>query len=729
MKILLTNLLLFIALTLTAQLDPVKWSYDTKKISNTEYDLIFTANIQDGWTIYSQYLESDDGPVRTSFDFFKNPDYQLVGKASEGGGKKTMYDNVFGMELIKFYHNAIFTQRIKVTPGKALKIKGYHTSMACDASKCLPPKEVDFEFNILPSGNTETPPPPVPANKPTNNKPQTALKNNTTNKATSVGEKKNDNIIVAPVTETGIPATDTSANQTNAAQTDIAAPQDENFKGFFDAKREIDASKWQQECGNEIEEVTNSTSNWWTFVLGFFGGLLALLTPCVFPMIPLTVSYFTKSSKDRASGIRNALIYGSSIILIYCIIGIVLTSIFGPTVLNEMSTDMYFNLIFFIVFVIFAISFFGYFEITLPSSWANSTDRAADQGGLIGIFFMAFTLALVSFSCTGPIIGTLLVQTVSGENDMLFGLAPVKPLMGMLGFSSALALPFGLFAAFPSWLNSLPKSGSWMTNVKVTLGFLELALALKFLSTADMVRHWNFLKFELFLGLWIIIFLCLALYQFGFIRFPHDAPLKRITLPRWIIGLSSLLFVGYIANGLINYKPLSLLSGLAPPVHYNFFRPMTCPHGLDCYHDIDEALAVAQKDNKPLFVDFTGYGCVNCRKMEENVWVKPEINTYLKDKYVLVSLYVDDQKRLFPDSKQMYLLDKVTNQKLRTEGSKWAAYQISNFGKNSQPYYVLMHNDGKTLLNKPRDYTPNVKVYENFLACGLDAFNKLSASK
>ncbi len=501
-----------------------------------------------------------------------------------------------------------------------------------------------------------------------------------------------------------------------AAMTDAA--KSKHFKGFFNTKRDIDSENPISDCGTKKEEENKSL--WWIFLLGMGGGLFALLTPCVFPLIPLTVSFFTGTGKTRAEGIRKALIYGLSIIVIYVSMGTILTGIFGPTILNQMATNAYINTIFFILFVVFAISFFGAFEITLPSSWANKSDKAADKGGLMGIFFMAFTLAIVSFSCTGPIIGSLLVQSASGA-DALFGLIPRQPLVGMFGFSLALALPFTLFAIFPAWLSNLPKSGSWMNNVKVTLGFLELALALKFLSIADMVKHWGILKFELFMVLWILIFLGLGLYHLGVYRFKNESK-KRPGLFRLALGIASLLFVGYMAKGLYNYQSMSLLSGLAPPVHYNYLRPMDCPYNLNCFKDFDEAVTYAKEVNKPLFVDFTGYGCVNCRDMEENVWNQSEIFKHLNENYVVVSLYVDDGKRLFPDNKQQFLIDENNGRKLRTVGSKWAAFQTNNFNVSTQPLYVLMDNDGKTLLNNPTPYTPDVKEYEAFLDCGLKTF-------
>ncbi|MBK8969716.1 MAG: thioredoxin family protein [Lewinellaceae bacterium] len=713
-SLLLTLLAFSTAASIFAQ-NPVKWAYTTKDAGNGQVDLIFTASIDEGWTTYSQFLESEDGPVPTSFTFQEGPHFELKGKTEESGDKFTKYDNVFGMKLTKFKHKGIFTQRVKINdPGKP--ITGYLTFMVCNDEMCLPPKDVDFEFKITPpAGTTNTPKPDAtPAPDKTNVPPTGTVKNGgDTGAAPATDQSENTGTDIA-VTATGV---DESPN---------VKPADPNFQGFFDAKREINPAKFVNTCSAPVEE---SSSLWWVFIAGFLGGLIALLTPCVFPMIPLTVSFFTKRSKDRATGLRNAIWYSSSIVIIYVGIGILLTSIFGPTILNEMSTDMYFNLLFFAVFVIFALSFFGLFEITLPSSWVNQSDKMADKGGMIGIFFMAFTLALVSFSCTGPIVGTLLVETAKGNaGDALLGIIPARPLVGMTGFGLALALPFGLFAMFPGWLQSLPRSGNWMDNVKVTLGFVELALAFKFLSTADMVRHWGILKFELFIGLWFLCALLLGLYQFGLLPKLKGAAGKP-GIARAVVGGLALLFAGYLGNGLLKYQSLSLLSGIAPPVHYNFFKPMDCPHSLDCYKDFDEGLKVAQLENKPLFVDFTGYGCVNCRKMEETVWNKAEILQHLKNNYVVVSLYVDDQARLFPEDKFKYLLDPNTGEKMRTVGDKWSSFQINNFNRNSQPWYVLMHNDGKTLLNEPRGYTPEVEEYRAFLDCGYDAFAQMKSKE
>lgn len=708
---LLAAVLMCFAANMLAQ-NPLHWSFTSKDVGNGQFDLVLTCKVDDGWYTYSQFQETEDGPLPTELTFEEGPHFKLVGKAKETG-VFTVFDKVFVVKLNKFKHEATFTQRVQVTD-QTKPITGYVSAMACDEEKCLAPKQTEFSFVVKPAAaaptRTEektpgsgTVPTPAPGSTTPDKGGQTSA-----------------------ATPTGLPETigvDQPVNQSTS--TALATPTDPNFMGFFDTKRDINSAQFVNSCSAEIEE---NNSLWWVFGAGFLGGLLALLTPCVFPMIPLTVAFFTKRSPNRATGLRNAIWYGASIVIIYVSIGIGVTLAFGASTLNEMSTDMYFNLLFFGIFIAFALSFFGLFEISLPSSWVNSSDKMADRGGLLGIFFMAFTLALVSFSCTGPIVGTLLVETAkSNAGSEIFGFIPARPLVGLSGFGFALALPFALFAMFPGWLNSLPKSGGWMDNVKITLGFLELALALKFLSTADMVRHWGILKFELFLGFWLVIAALLALYQFGVLKIKGNS--GRPGIGRLTVGLMATALTAYLGWGLFNYQSLSLLSGIAPPVHYNYFRPMDCPHGLNCYHDFDEALAAAKRENKPLFVDFTGYGCVNCRKMEEGVWKEPVILTHLKDRYILLSLYVDDQERLFPDSKFKYLLDSKTGEKIRTKGDKWAQFESSNFGKISQPLYVLMSNDGKTLLNQPRGYTPDVEVYKAFLDCGYEAFQQVKDRK
>jgi len=699
-----TLIVALLSFSVSAQ-NPVKWSFSAKDAGNCQVDLIFTATIEDGWYTYSQFLESEDGPVPTSLTFQQDPNFKLIGKAKESGEIIKVYDKVFDMNLTKFKHKAILTQRVELKdPSKP--ITGYLGFMVCNDEMCLPPKDVDFSFKIP------------------------ALKNcGSTGAVQEVPAGTTEEVAKQ---ETPLP--DSAATQTAGPE----APNDPNFKGFFYSKRpEIKATEFSGNCGDTSAEGSSDSGSWVSlFLLCFIGGLIALLTPCVFPMIPMTVSFFVKRSKDRRAGLRNAFIYAASIVLIFVVLGSALTAILGPSALNNMSTNMWFNLLMFVLLVIFAFSFFGFYEIQLPSSWVNKSDKLADRGGLLGTFFMAFTLVLVSFSCTGPIVGTLLVEAArSNAGASLLGFIPLKPAIGMFGFGLGLALPFGLFAMFPGWLNSLPKSGGWMDNVKVTLGLLELALAFKFLSTADMVEQWGFLKFEAFMTIWILCAVLLGLYQLGILKWKGNE--SKPGIGRITLALTSLAFAAYVGWGLVTYQSLSLLSGLAPPVHYSFKKAQDakahdgpgCPHGLDCYHDFDEALAVAKLENKPLFVDFTGHGCVNCRKMEETVWPLPGIIDRLQNDYIIVSLYVDEKVRLFPDNDFAYLLDPKTGEKLRTVGSKWASFQVNNFDVSAQPYYVLMHHDGKTLLNKPTDYANgnDPKAYKAFLDCGLETFKRLNS--
>jgi thiol:disulfide interchange protein DsbD len=715
-----TSLFAFFSFLLPAILpaqNPIKWSFTTRDAGNCQVDLILTGAIDAGWYTYSQFLESEDGPIATTLTFQEGTHFKLVGKAKESGGIIKMHDKVFDMNLTKFKGSAVFTQRVEVSdPSKP--IAGYITYMVCDEEKCLPPKDVDFTFTIGTLKNCGGA--PAKEEKGTTPKSETPATNGDGQGALTPGTSDS-----AGIASTNIPA----------EYQGLTPPNDPNFKGFFFSKRpEINAAQFVGNCGELSGGSSDGASLVSLFLLCFIGGLIALLTPCVFPMIPMTVSFFVKRSKDRRVGIRNAFLYAASIVLIFLALGTAVTAALGPTALNDMSTNKWFNLSVFVLLVVFAFSFFGFYEISLPSSWVNKSDRMADKGGLVGIFFMAFTLVLVSFSCTGPIVGTLLVEAArSNAGASLMGFIPLKPTIGMLGFGLGLALPFGIFAMFPGWLNTLPKSGGWMDNLKITLGLVELALAFKFLSTADMVEQWGILRFETFMALWFLLALALALYQFGII--PWKGNKGRPGVGRLALALTSLAFAVYVGWGLLKYESLSLLSGLAPPVHYSYKSASEkghhdgpgCPHGLNCYHDFDEGLAEAKRQNKPLFIDFTGHGCVNCRKMEETVWPKPGIIDRLRNDYVVVSLYVDEKVRLFPDNNFAYLLDPKTGEKLRTVGSKWSAFQVNNFDVSAQPYYVLMHNDGKTLLNKPTDYANgnDPVVYKAFLDCGLAAFQQL----
>ncbi len=652
-------------------LNPVSWSFTSKKLSEQEYELIFKADLQPGWSMYSQHT-SDEGPVPTAFYFTESDHYELVGEVSEEGHKKEGPDPLFGgVTVIKFTEGpVVFRQKIKVTD-PTRPIQGEVEFMTCDDERCLPPTPVGFSFDLM-AGNAE---------------------------ATS------------PASETGFQPGSYELGGT---------PVDYSF----------DYSWSDRTCSEEEPPKKKQSGLWLIFLLGFGGGLFALLTPCVFPMIPLTVSFFTKSSGSRAKGLRNALTYGLSIIVIYVLLGLAVTMIFGADALNLLSTNAWFNIFFAVLFIAFAFSFFGYYEITLPSSWVNKSDKAAERGGLIGIFFMAFTLALVSFSCTGPIIGTLLVETATGGGPTIFGGIPAGPLMGMFGFATALALPFALFAAFPAWLNSLPKSGGWMNQVKVTLGFVEIALAMKFLSIADLTMGWKILPYELFLAVWVLCALLLGLYFLGYIRFPHEAPVQKLKPGRIVMALLSFGFVVYLLSG-FRYSEQSgtfqtppLLSGLAPPAGHSYIYPKECPLNLDCHHDFEEGLAAAKKQGKPILLDFSGYGCVNCRKMEDNVWSQDGIFELIRDQYVLISLYVDDRKKLDKPYTSPF-----SQRTMRTVGNKWADFQAIHFNRNSQPYYVLLSSDGKKVLNQPVAYTPDKEAYQAFLECGLANFKRYEADR
>ncbi len=659
-------------------LDPVKWSGQIESIAGENYVIQFKADIEDKWSVYSQYLESEDGPNPTVFTFNESDNFKLVGKNEESGGFKKAYDPVFEMNVAKFKHDAIFRQKVSVTDASK-PITGYFEFMTCDETKCLPPKFVDFK--IVPSNNI---------------------------------------FILGP--EAAEDFVDAAATGTSAANI-VGNEIDQIIPGI--------QKTYKAPLGDCGEEDVASGSLWWTFFLGFIGGLIALLTPCVWPMIPLTVSFFTKGSKDKASGLKNGIAYAISIVVIYVGLGSIINAVFGPTALNALSTNWIANLFFFAMFVAFAISFFGYFEITLPSSWANKSDAMAEKGGYLGTFFMAATLSLVSFSCTGPIIGSALVTSATN---------PVGPIIVMLGFSMALALPFGFFAAFPAWLNSLPKSGSWMTSVKVVLGFVELALALKFLSIADMTMHWGLLKYETFMVLWIILALATAAYLFGLFRFPHDSKMLKLSPIRGSFGILFLAFAIYLGTGFMlndrtgQYNAKALMSGLAPPASYNlllgkgelddslkesYSTYTKCANNLNCFKDYYEGMTYAKKNNLPVLLDFTGYGCVNCRKTEEHIWVDETVWDKLNNEFVLISLYVDDRENLAET-----LVSKNTNEKLRNIGNKWADFQIVNFQQNSQPLYVMVTPDEQVIAS-PRGYKEGINGYLEFLECGLATFNGL----
>lgn len=660
-------LLMFVVLAAHAQIqDPVKFKTELKALSDTEGEIIFTAAIDPGWHVYSTNL-GDGGPISATFNVDKKNGLELVGKLKPVGNEISTFDKLFQMKVRYFESTAQFVQKIKFIAG-TYTIEGYLEYGACDDESCLPPTQVPFN-----------------------------LSGKTTLKATEpVAESKVELQKEAEVEpETVATFADTAAVVKPAVSADIL------WKPVIDDL---------QAYG---EEHSQEDMSWiYIFITGFLGGLLALFTPCVWPIIPMTVSFFLKRSKDRKKGIRDAWTYGASIVVIYVTLGLAITAIFGASALNALSTNAVFNILFCLMLIVFAASFFGAFEITLPSKWSNAVDSKAEAtGGLISIFLMAFTLSLVSFSCTGPIIGFLLVQ-VSTTGSV------IAPAIGMLGFAIALALPFTLFALFPSWLKSMPKSGGWMNVIKVTLGFLELAFALKFLSVADLAYGWRILDRETFLALWIVIFALLGFYLLGKIKFPHDDDDTKIGVSRFFMALVSLAFAVYMVPGLWG-APLKAVSAFAPPMKTQDFNLYTNEVHAK-FDDYDLGMEYARLHNKPVMLDFTGYGCVNCRKMELAVWTDPTVSKIINDDYVLITLYVDNKT---PLSEPVKIMENGTERTLRTVGDKWSYLQRVKFGANAQPFYVLIDNEGKPL-NKSYAYNEDIPKYIEFLRTGLENYRK-----
>lgn len=630
---------------------PTKWTFTKEDNKNGEYTLVFKVKLDEGWHIYSQFTP-DGGPLPMVFKFDKASCVKLIGKVTESKPIEE-FDSMFLVNVKYFSKEVILKQKIQVS-GSCI-LKGKIDYQACKESCIFQDTTFTFSFN-------------------------------------------NEKSEIIPVDSDSADVQQAQIIQTPPNQAQIGTPVLEEGCG-----------------GSTTTENSMDRGLLAIFFAGFLGGFVALITPCVFPMIPMTVSFFTKRSGSRKKGIINAIIYASSIIIIYVSLGLLVTITFGSDALNELSSNAFFNLSFFIIFVIFAISFFGAFEITLPSWMINKADSASDKGGLTGIFFMAFTLSLVSFSCTGPIIGTLLVEAARGQSYL-------GPLMGMFGFSLALAIPFALFALFPGWLSSLPKSGGWLNTVKVTLGFLELALALKFLSNVDLAYHWGFLKRELFISIWVIIAVLLGFYLLGKIRLSHDTEVNYIGTGRLMSAIVVFTFALYLIPGLWG-APLRMISGFPPPEFYKEWqtgKETDCPHDLTCFHNYDEGMAYARSHKKPVMVDFTGWACVNCRKMEDNVWSDNRVLKKLREDYILISLYVDDKKEL-PLSEQF--TSPLTGKLIKTTGNRWSDLQAGVYHTNSQPYYVLLDNAGKILAN-PKGYTPNIQDYANFLEEGLCRFKK-----
>lgn len=643
---------------------PVKWTSKTEKISDTEFNLVMNASIEQGWHMYSQFTP-EDGPlpmVVTVKD--QKGNFELVGKTKESPYKKE-FNKDFGVEEFYFEGKATLTQRVKITNLKTSKIVINLDFQACQ-NQCVN-DNVDLTF------------------------------------------------VIPAVSETEVPVA-----TLDTIKTDTAAVVQPEVK-----QEEVTAT-------NEQPKNEEKKGLWSIFFLAFIGGFAALLTPCVFPMIPMTVSFFTKQSKTPAQGKRNAIIYGVAIIGIYVVLGLAVTAIFGADALNALSTNVWFNVIFFVLLVFFATSFLGAFEIMLPNSWANKVDRQADRGGIIGILFMALALAIVSFSCTGPIVGTLLVEAASSGG--------IAPIIGMLGFSSALALPFMLFAMFPGWMNTLPKSGGWLNTVKVSLGFLELALAFKFLSNADLVLQLHWFERETFLAIWIAIFGTWGIYLLGKITLPHDSPLTHISVGRLMLALLVLSFTFYMIPGLFG-APLKLISAFPPPEEYSespngvggsaaVLTSEKLPdgaelnkHGILIFTDYEKGLAYAKTVNKPVLLDFTGHACVNCRKMENNVWTDEQVSQILKNEVVLISLFADDKREL-PKSEQH--ISPSTGAKIETIGDKWTDFMITKYKTNTQPLYVLVDVEGNNLnsITPTTSYDPDAKLYENWLKQGIANFKK-----
>ena len=676
-KSIFSILLLLFAVVVQAQIqEPVKFKSELKILQAGEAEVVFTGTIDKGWHVYSTDL-GDGGPISATFNVESISGAELVGKLKPVGKEVAAFDKLFEMKVRYFENTAQFVQKLKLTGGE-YKVEGFLEYGACNDENCLPPTQVPFKFSGKAEGTTVNGP--------------------AADKAADAGnvelEKSSDTAQTAAMAVIGGAESNTGINVAGDGTTDLWKPVIDELQALG-------------------ETVSQEDMSWiYIFITGFVGGLLALFTPCVWPIIPMTVSFFLKRSKDKKKGIRDAWTYGASIVVIYVGLGLLVTGIFGANALNSLSTNAVFNIFFFLMLVVFAASFFGAFEITLPSKWSNAVDSKAEKtGGLLSIFLMAFTLSLVSFSCTGPIIGFLLVQ-VSTTGNM------IAPAIGMLGFAIALALPFTLFALFPSWLKSMPKSGGWMNVIKVTLGFLELAFALKFLSVADLAYGWRILDRETFLALWIVLFALLGFYLLGKVKFPHDDDDTKVSVPRFFMALASLAFAVYMLPGLWG-APLKAVSAFAPPMQTQDFNLYNNEVHAK-FDDYDLCMEYARQHGKPVMLDFTGYGCVNCRKMELAVWTDPKVSDIINNDYVLITLYVDNKT---PLSSPVKIMENGTERTLRTVGDKWSYLQRVKFGANAQPFYVLIDNEGKPL-NKSYSYDESIPKYIEFLQTGLENYKK-----
>ena len=692
MKKLISSIMLaLIALVAQAQiLTPVKWKIKLDdKGGAPEKEIVFTATADKGWHLYDMNLP-EGGPVSTSFTFETLNGAELIGQPVPSVKPTTVYDEQFAMNLRWYPGTVSFIQKLKVTDPAKFKVEGEVEFMACNDETCLPPDQIPFSFD----------------KKSIHVDPALAANSSTTevDKEDATTVQPDTQVVAEDASELNTP--DPTAKETPATTSPKASDSLTNSPNLWSPV--IDQLK---AFGDST--VSAADTSWlFIFFAGFLGGLIALLTPCVWPMIPMTVSFFLKRTKDRKKAIRDAITYGLSIIVIYLVMGLLITGIFGASALNDLSTNAIFNILFFLLLVVFAVSFFGAFELVLPASWTSKLDSKADSTtGILSIFFMSFTLVLVSFSCTGPIIGTLLVQAAS------MGTA-VGPAIGMFGFALALSIPFSVFAIFPNMLQSMPKSGGWLNSVKVVLGFLELALALKFLSVADLAYGWRLLDREAFIVLWIVIFSLLGVYLLGKIKFSHDSEVKYVSVPRLFMAIISFAFAIYMVPGLWG-APLKAISAFAPPLYtqdFNLYKNEV--HA--AFDDYESGMAYAKKVNKPVMIDFSGFGCVNCRKMEASVWTDPKVKQMLENDYVLITLMVDDKTKL---PQPIEIQENGKTRKLKTIGDKWSYLQRSKFGSNAQPFYILLNDEGQPL-GPSYAFNEDVSKYIQFLQNGLKEFKK-----
>ncbi len=696
MRKLLLMLLLTTSLLGFGQIhNPVKWTFSSINSGSGESELVFKTSIEEGWHLYSQFID-EGGPIPTSFTFEPSDAYSLVGKVEELSKLMNAHDPTFDMDIAFFEHEAVFVQKIKVLKPDFV-VKGSVSFMLCNDQQCLPPDEREFEIKVsakteIAAANTET---------------KEIAASNIANKESEIQKNRNKEVLVSAIEK-----------QEKIISSDEKSTKHESIKEDKKSKR------------------MSHQSGWTIFIAGLIGGFAAFFMPCIFPMLPFTVSYFTKAQR-KTNAVLQSLTYGLFIVAIYVVLGLLITIVFGADALNILATNGIFNFFFFLLLVVFAFSFFGAFEIVLPSSWGNKADAKSDKGGLLGLFFMAATLSIVSFSCTGPIIGTLLVEAATMGHLM-------GPAIGMLGFSIALALPFTLFSMFPSWLKSMPKSGGWLNSVKVVLGFLELALALKFLSNVDLAYHWNWFDREVYLVCWITIFGLLGMYLLGKLRLSHDSEVKQISSFRLGLSIIVISFTIYMIPGLWG-APLKSISAFLPPLQtqdFDLYTPALtqghvlatntptvkhkydnlfhAPYGLNAYFDYEEGLAAAKKLNKPVMIDFTGHACVNCRKMEADVWSDPNVLDIIRNDYILIQLYVDDKTEL-PAAEQ-YVSD-FSGKKVKSIGNKWSDFQATNYNSNSQPYYVLLDGDGK-LLENPKGADYDINSYKMYLENGIYGYRE-----